>query len=84
MRFYSLLDWFIFLVKQKFFEIILLHKPFFPEYKHSFIIYMAILLADVLKGSDMRMREKLHHKGNPKNLLYKPVQQKFKDQITKF
>ena len=30
---------------------------------------MAILLADVLTASDMRMREKLRHKGNPKNLL---------------
>ena len=32
---------------------------------------MAILLADVLTASDMRMREKLRHKGNPKNLLYR-------------
>ena len=30
---------------------------------------MAILLADVLMASDMRIREKLRHKGNPKNLL---------------
>ena len=33
-------------------------------------LYTAILLADVLTASDMRMREKLLHKGNPKNLLY--------------
>ena len=33
-------------------------------------LYTAILLTDVLTASDMRMREKLRHKGNPKNLLY--------------
>ena len=27
-------------------------------------------MADVLTASDMRMREKLRHEGNPKNLLY--------------
>ena len=32
-------------------------------------MYTAILLADVLTASDMRMREKLRHKGNPKNLI---------------
>ena len=31
-------------------------------------LYTAILLADVLTASDLR--EKLRHKGNPKNLLY--------------
>ena len=33
-------------------------------------LYTAIRLADVLTASDMRMREKLRHKENPKNLLY--------------
>ena len=28
------------------------------------------MLADVLTARDMRMREKLRHKGNPKNLLW--------------
>ena len=40
-------------------------------------LYTAILLADVLTASDMRMRENLRHKGNPKNLLYRktrPIQ----------
>ena len=32
-------------------------------------LYIDILLAYVLTASDMRMREKLRHKGNPKNLL---------------
>ena len=33
-------------------------------------LYTAILLADVLTASDMRMSEELRHKGNPKNLLF--------------
>ena len=62
---------YILLVKLKSFEIILLHiKSISTPNINIAPLYTAILLADVLTASDMRMREKLHHKGNPKNLLY--------------
>ena len=69
MRFYALPEWFILLVKQKSFEVILLHNPFPRPNINIASLYTALLLADVLTASDMRMREKLRQKGNPKNLL---------------
>ena len=71
MHFYALPEWFILLVKQKSFVVILLHKPS-PALTPNISIaslYTAVLLADVLTASVMRMREKLRHKENPKYLL---------------
>ena len=65
-----------FIVKQKSFEVILLHYLFSTPNINIASLYMAILLADVLTASDMRMREKLRHKGNYKNLLLKYVHKK--------
>ena len=64
MRFYASQKWFILLVKQKSFEVILLHNPFPPPPPPPNInitsLYTAILLADVLTASE----------GNPKNLYF--------------
>ena len=70
MRFYALPACFIIFVNHSLLRLFCCIIHFHPIAS----LYTAIHLADVLTASDMRMREKLRHKGNPKNLLCYSVQ----------